>query len=421
MRPRALPVLLLLAAAPDFDPDLAALSWTTRPRREIVDALAARLLRGEAKGWTELAKEMPPLPAPPSRIPEDFEVGKLEVADPLAARVPADTAVALFESLKAAEDAVEGLSEFLPEALPDLCDDPPGGKRDALRRGIEMLLLPTIWRSNPGVRTGTRQIAVVAADPDLRWAPDIALVAEVDDASLVLFHRRSTLSWEDRGRRRLRVDGLDAVSDDGSVRSFFTLEGGVAIWATTRSLRDRVLAAAAGKAPTLLSPDPRAYALARRTFPAKEGGALLVVPDAFLDRVNAAESRARRAAALRCEAARLLLDARTSAGAKGAAAWKCPAGGTLMPARGEGSTCSVHGSNSCPTPAGDLPAAGRTSADAVDPRDDFARGLIPVAARWKSTPLEILAIDGKSPGPPPILDRSSPGPAAEGLRFVQVR
>jgi len=378
-------------AAPSFDPDLAALSWTTRPRREIVDALAARLLRGEAKGWTGPAKEAPDLPAPPTRIPKDFDPGKFDVADRLASRVPADTAAAFFDSLRSAEAAVDGLSKFLPEALPGLCGDPPGGKRDALRRAIDMLLLPTIWRSNPEAPTGTRQIAVVASDPDLRWAPDVALVAEVDDASLVRFHRQASFSWEDRGLRHLRVEGLDAVSDDGSVRSFFGLEGGVAVWSTTRSLRDRVLAAAAGRVPTLLAPDPRAYALARRTFPASEGGALLVVPDAFLARINGAGFRARRAAALRCEAARLLVDAGAQAGAKNPVAGACPAGGEIVPARDGGSRCSLHGSARFPTPAGDVPAAGSTAADGVSFADLFSTRRLPIAVRWRKVPLEILA------------------------------
>jgi hypothetical protein len=439
VRPRAIPLLLLVAAAPalagdappesdpflaalagksgpdavaapSFDPDLAAVSWTTRPRRDIVDALAARLLRGEAKGWFEPAKETPTLAAPPSRIPADFEAGKFEVVDRLAARVPADTAVAFFGSLREAEDAVDGLSKFLPEALPDLCGDPPGGKRDALRRAIEMLLLPTIWRSNPGVRTGTRQIAVVASDPDLRWAPDIALVAEVDDASLVRFYRQSTISWEDRGRRRYRVDGLDVVADDGSVRSFFALEGDVAVWATTKSLRDRIVAAAAGKAPTLLSPDPRAYALARRTFPAKEGGALLVVPDAFLARVNAGEFRARHAAALRCEAARLVRDAMSRA-AVPVPAWGIPTSlcETLhLYSMGRGSSrCDRHGTAACPVPASAVPDGPMVAADAAGltalgaASDPILDGSIPIALRLRLSRnrferLDVLVAPGKA-------------------------
>ncbi len=427
MTPRALPILLLLAAAPalagdagpaqdpfalallgksgpvdvarpPFDPDLAAVSWTTRPRREVVDALAARLLRGEADGWFAAAKEVP-LPAPPPRIPADFDAGKFEVSDRLAARIPADAAVAFFGSLSEAEDAVDQLAKFLPGTLPGLCDDSPGGTRDALRRAVDMLLLPTIWRSNPGVRTGTRQIAVVASDPDLRWAPDIALVAEVDDASLVRFHRQSSLSWEDRGLRRFRVDGLDVVADDGSVRSYFALEGGVAIWATTKSLRDRILAVGSGKAPTLLSPDPRAYALARKTFPAAQGGALLVIPDAFLARLQSRELRSRRAAALRCEAVRLLRGARSLAGStanpKDAKDLVCPAGGEIRMVPGSpGSSCSIHGSASFPTPLGDLPEgvpSGFTAAAlAAGGADVVLAGEIPVAVRWGGSPMEVL-------------------------------
>jgi hypothetical protein len=374
-------------AAPDFDPEAEAAAWTARPRREIVDALAARLLRGEAR-WDAPPSGAPPaLPDPPSRIPADFEPGRVEVADRLAARVPADAAAVFFGSLDAAETAVGELSAFLPRALPVLCGDPPDGTRDALRRAVEMLLLPTIWRSNPQVRRGIRQVALVVADPDPRWAPDLALVAEVDDASLVLFHRRSTLSWEDRGARRYRADGLDLVADDGSVRSHFALEGGVAVWSTTRSLRERILAAAAGRAASLATPPAAAYALARRTFPAAEGGALLVVPDAFLARANSADLRGRRLAALRCEAARLLLDARSlrKEGAEGGPALSCPSGGTLFPkAAAAGASCSIHGTAEFPAPLGGV--TGRCHL-AVSPSSDLiATGALPLAARWAPPP-----------------------------------
>jgi hypothetical protein len=388
-------------AAPSFDPDLEAVSWSLRPRREIVDALAARLLRGEAKGWSEPAKETPVLPAPPSRVPADFEPGKVEITDRLAAWVPADAAVVFLGSLGEAQDAVAALAKFLPEAFPGLCGDPPGGRRDALRRATEMLLLPTIWNSNPAARTGTRQVALVVSDPDVRWAPDIALLCEVDDATLVRSQRQATFSWEGRRPTGLRVEGLDAVSDDGSIRSFFALEGGIALWSTTRSLRERILAAGAGKAPALAAPPAKEYALARRTFPAAEGGALLLVPDAFLARVSAAKFRARRAAALRCEAVRLLLDAQTFATATepgaGMGRPECPVGGVLQSrAGGAGSSCGLHGVAGNAVPLGDLPSAATLECDATSMRadarpDDWIReGLVPAAIRWKAAPLEVL-------------------------------
>jgi hypothetical protein len=432
---RALPILLLLAAAPapagdagpesdpflaalagrsgpdavaapDFDPDTEALSWTLRPRREIVDALAARLLRGEVKSWSDPAGEGFAFLGPPSRFPADFEPGKLEVTDRLAARIPADAAAAFFGSLEEAEVAVDQLSGLLPRVFPELCGEPQGGKRNALQRAMAMLLLPTIWGSNPGARTGIRQVAVVVSDPDLRWAPDIAVLAEVDDADLVRFHRRSTLSWEDRGLRRMRVDGLDVVSDDGSVLSFFALEGGMAVWSTTRALRTRILETNFGRMPSLLSPPSAAYALARRTFPAKEGGALLVVPDGFLVRADAPEFRARRAQALRCEAARLLLDARILAGAKDpmndTVRLRCPSGGVFAPvANGTGSSCSVHGTVSSPVPLGDVPPVppGEVPALALSTGrgHPVGDGGLPLAARWNGSGFEVF-ISPKEPG-----------------------
>jgi len=392
-------------AAPDFDPDLEAVSWSLRPRREIVDALAARLLRGEAKGWSEPAQNLPALPALPSRIPADFDPAGVPVTDRLAAWVPADAAAVFFGSLKEAEDEVGGLAQFLPRAFPVLCGDPPGGRRDALRRAREMLLLPTIWGANPNVRTGTRQVALVVSDPDVRWAPEIAFLAEVDDASLVRFHRQASLRWEERGRGVLRVDGFDAVSDDGSVRSFFALEGGVAAWSTTKALRERIVAAGMGKAPSHFRPDPRAYALARRTFPAAEGGALLVVPDGFLARVNAPEFRVLRASAMRCEAARLLRDARALAGSGGLQGrgtdLRCPGGGSIVDvAKAAGASCSVHGTASAPVLHGDCDTGGPSYADRpglercrADP-DPLLRGAVPVAARTRTNQIEILVPAG---------------------------
>lgn len=383
-------------AAPSFDPDVEAVSWTTRPRREIVDALAARLLRGGAKGWFEPAKEGPAPPAPPSRFPEGFEAGEFKVADRLAARIPADAAAVFFDSLQEAETCVEELAKFLPRALPVPFGDAPGGRRDALALAVDRLLLPTIWRSNPNVRRGTRQAALLAADPDLRWAPEVALVVEVEDASLVRFHRMSTISWEDRGRRHLRVDGLDVVSDDGSVRSFFGLEGGIAVWSTGRAFRDRILAAAAGRAPTLLSPDPRAYALARATFPAADGGALLVIPDAFLERANSPAVRARRAAALRCDAVRMVAAARAlgRAGEPPGCRLECPSGGTISVSSGSHPvSCSIHGSALHRVPSGDLPDAGGTTAPAEG--DVVAGGAFPLAAHWGKGSREILVPPGR--------------------------
>ncbi len=387
-------------AAPSFDPDLEAVSWSLRPRREIVDGLAARLLRGEAKGWTEPAKEFPALPAPPSRIPADFDPGKVEVSDRLTAWVPGDAAAVLFGSLKEAGEAVEGLAKFLPDAFPRLCGDSLVGRRDALRRAVDQLLLPVIWNSNPGARTGTRQVALVVSDPDVRWAPDIALLCEVDDATLVRSHRQATFSWEGRRPIGLRVDGLDAVSDDGSVRSYFALEGGIALWSTTKSLRERILAAGSAKVVSLLRPDARAYAFARKAFPASEGGALLVVPDAFLARINAADLRARSAAALRCEATRLLLDAHSIAGSVSkmdTVGLSCPAGRTLSPrADDAGASCPIHGTPAFTTPLGDLPEVPVSRADAerlpvlVNSPDPILEGAVPVAMRWLGEPVEVV-------------------------------
>jgi len=401
-------------AAPSFDPDEAASFWTLRPRREIVDALAARLLRGEAKSW--FAKQAAvPVPAPiADRFPPGFEAGEFTVSDRLAARVPADAAAVFFGSLDEAETAVEELARFLPMALPAVFADAPGGRRDALDRAVAKLLVPTIWRSNPAVRRGTRQAALLAADPDLRWNPEIALVVEVDDASLVRFHRLSTLSFEDRGARRLRVDGLDAISDDGSVRSFFGLEGGIAVWSTGKSFRDRILAASAGKVPTLLSPDPRAYALARRTFPAADGGPLLVIPDGFLERANSASVRGRRAAALRCDAVRRVVGARalakTAAPLAAGVRLECPAGGGIQVAAASAEvSCAVHGSILHPVPIGDLPdgAGGLGGAGG----DLVVIAGIPVAGRWGGSSFDVLV----PPGAPGIglLGIVSPEPQKE--------
>ena len=389
-----------LVAAPEFDPDEEAVSWTSRPRRDTVDALAARWLRGEATGWSKRETEWPALAVPPSRVPVDLDPSGVPVTDRLAAWVPGDAAAVFFDSLQDAEAAVEGLAEFLPRAIPSFCDDSRGWRRDAIGRATNILLLPTIWGANPGVRTGTRQIALVVSDPDLRWAPDIALIAEVDDASLVRSHRQASLRWEERRAAVLRVEGLDAVSDDGAVRSYFGLESGIAVWSTTRTLRERVLAAGAFRESSLLRPDSRSYALARKTFPAAEGGALLVVPDAFLARASGAELRARRSAAIRCEALRMILDARSLSGSnvpyKDTHPPACPAGGTLRPVVGNaGSSCSLHGTAASPVPMGDVPAVAPASLQPL--HDVVESGAIPVAARWREKSLEVL-VPPEGPG-----------------------
>jgi hypothetical protein len=364
--------------APGFDPELAALSWGERPREEVIEALAARLVRGEARAWFEPAPDLPPLPDPPGSGAPAAEGPLPPVADRLASWVPADAAALFHGSLDEALTAGSGRAVLLRAAFGGgpRGDGPwyAGAVDDALGR----LLLPAIWRSNPGVRTGTRQAAVVLGDPGLERGLDLALAVEVDDATLVLSHRRATFAWEDRSPRRLLVEGLDARTEDGAVRSFFALEGGVAVWSTTRALRDRILAAGAGRIPSLLRPDPREYAAARRAFPASEGGLLAILPEGFAARANARASRAARAAALRCEAALLWIEARAAAGRDPPAA-SCPAGGTLAP--GRTASCSVHGTRAYPVPLGDLPAARPSRADGGIPEDALGRGELPRAAR----------------------------------------
>ena len=323
--------------------------------------------------------------APPARVPAEVDPAGVPRTDRLAAWVPADAAAVFFDSIAAAEKEIAGIAAALPGALPVLAPEKPteGG---ALGRATEMLLLPSIWRANPAVRTGTRQVALVVSDLDLGRAPDLALVVEVDDATLVRTQRAATFTWEDRTPRRLRVEGLDAWSDDGSVRSFFALEGGVAVWSTTRALRARVLAAGAASAPSLLRPDARAWALARTAFPAAEGGALLVVPDAMLARLDAAPVRGRRAASLRCAAAR----SQPGGGA-------CPSGGTIDPGGRGGASCSIHGTAAHPVPLGDLPEAAPPADGVVDPADPVASGAIPAAVQAAGGRLRALVPPG-APG-----------------------
>jgi len=388
-------------------------TWSLRSRREVVDSLALGLLQreymvhvagpsGRSVGATGLADPLA------RRIPGKEVPERVPVTDRLAFRVPGDAAAVFFPSLRSAEDTLEGLARFLPAVFPGVCADGPAGRRAALARAVEALLLPPVWRANPSVRTGTRQVALVVSDPDLRGAPDVALLFEVDDASLVLAHRRASFSWEGRAGRGLRVEGLDAVSDDGSIRSFFTLEGGLAIFATSRSLRDRVRGTATG-APTLLLPDGAAYETARSTFPPADVEALLVVPDAFLRRITSPEVLLPRADALRCEAARLLADAGSlreggdsDRALRGPPA--CPVDGRLDRRAGNtGTRCTVHGSAEFPVPLGDLPAPDPDTAayhramyHLLRPEDPLHRGGLPVAARWREDSLEILVPPGEA-------------------------
>jgi hypothetical protein len=365
-------------AEPGFDAAGEASAWTLRPRREIVDGLALRILRGEAVAID--ARE-----AGPGELVEPADApapAAAPLADPLAPWLPADAAAALFPSLDGARAAVDGLLHHLPRLLPRVAADPPWRRRDAFARASGSLLLPTLWGSNPYARTGLREVAVVAADPDLRGAPDVALVGIVEDASLVRAQRLATFSWEERGRRPLRVEGLDATAGDGSVRSFFALEGGVAIWATTRALRKRILDAGAGRAPSLATAPAADLRRARAAFPAAAGGALLVLPDAFVARIGRPEVRRARFDALLCEAERLLVDAGRPEGRA------CPSGGALRPAPGRGgASCGIHGTAAFPAPLADLAGAAVAAAAPGLPAD---RGPFPPAAHWEGATLSVL-------------------------------
>jgi hypothetical protein len=375
---------------PAIDADLAAVSWGTASREEI---FAAWLSPPAADGH-EVPEFDGSWSPPPPRGAAGLRAPPAPRSDPLLAWIPGDAAVVLFPSLPAALDAVDRLGRSLPALLPGLCGDGPWGARDALRRGMDRLLLPSAWGANPEAPTGVRSVALVVADPDLRGACEVALVAEVEDASLVLGRRRGTLSFESRGRERFRVEGLDARTDDGSVRSWFACEGGVAIWSASRDLRERVLAAGAGRAPSLCA-DPAASD-ARRAFPAAAGGALLVVPDGFVARAGSEALRLRREQSLFCAALMLDLDAWSLRETRAGANYRtvsCPSGGGAprWRVRDAGAFCPRHGSVANPEPLGDHgdAASGRLANDATLDRarqrlarapDAVAEGALPIAA-----------------------------------------
>jgi hypothetical protein len=277
----------------------------------------------------------------------------------LAAFVPADTAVAFFDSVDAADDACASMSGLLMTAFPDAFDARPDGDAALVARTIDRLGLPPIWRANPGVRTGLRRIAVVVDDVDLSGAAGVALLGEVDDLSLLLGHRRAGFRWEDGHRERFRVEGLDATTDDGSVRSHFAYESGIAVFSTSRALRERILALVRGT-PAGAAAAPRSMretgfpAAARGVFPKEEEDVLFLVPDAFLATAIAPHIALKRSRATRCMLERLRTDGAALRRAS-VPPVRCPEGGSISPRAGAaGASCTVHGCTAGPVPLSDV-------------------------------------------------------------------
>ncbi|MHC4821392.1 MAG: hypothetical protein ACYTDX_06700, partial [Planctomycetota bacterium] len=392
---------------PDGFTEADSIEWGHLPRRAMVAGLAALYLRGEltpVSAWKHASSfERPP------RVlrREDLIPGvarKMARAHPgeatprpalrlpaLASWVPKDAAVAFFASIDEAERCIASLAGLLDRHLPALVSERGRGDRAALERAVERLLLPTIWRANPGVPTGTGAVAIVISDPDLRGAPDVALLVQVTDLGRLVSQRRASFRWEST-RTRFRTDGLDARTDDGSVRSFFGVDGGIAVFSTTKSLRRRIIDA--GRSGGLPGAVDGLRLVAAQLVGDRADAAILYVPEGFLAAVDSLSLRARRMASLRCEAMRLLVDGRNLTGCEDVfrvpgGRLECPTGGKfhVVPSR-TGSTCSIHGSALHPVPLGDVDESGLHDLhyERLLEQLDLVPGGIPAVACWFERP-----------------------------------
>lgn len=162
----------------------------------------------------------------------------------LAAWAPADCIYVRFRSVESAYRAVHQLDAVLGRVLAR------GG--DARELGtskltLHDLLLPTIWRTNPGAERGVGELAVVLAPPFRRGRLRVALVMRVVDPELHYMQTEAGLHQEsqedhlwrpegdpfpelrDRRNHRERLLDVEVVATDGSLlRHVLTAERRVA-------------------------------------------------------------------------------------------------------------------------------------------------------------------------------------------------
>ncbi len=244
----------------------------------IADGLAALAAGGgELAAFGALARDVAdgPRPAPsPPRSPTGEPGTPLEhPADaPLLDRVPADCVAVRFRSVEAAYRLV-GLCDDFVAQLAARADTggAPGSAWSAgtVRMTLHDLLLPTIWRTNPGGVKGVSECALVVAPPFRRGRLRAALLLRIRDPELHSMETRAALGLEATPDHLWRPDA-DPFPTRRERRNLRRVVGDVEVVATDPELFARLLtepgrgADAVASATAPLPPDPgpqRAFTL----------------------------------------------------------------------------------------------------------------------------------------------------------------
>ncbi len=153
---------------------------------------------------------------------------------PLSAWAPRQFAFARFRSVEAGFRLAGTFDEFIGHVLAG-----HGDARDAatLRLTLFHLLLPTIWRTNPGVSKGVSEMALVVAPPYSRGPLAAAVLLRIEDPDRHAMHTKAGVAIESKPDHQWRPE-RDPFPMERVRRSVRRIIGDVEIVATDAALLD---------------------------------------------------------------------------------------------------------------------------------------------------------------------------------------
>ncbi len=218
-------------------------------RERVRDAAAAADLSGMGGDVAEafaaavhaaLAAPAPPVPSlpPPRAAPPQRRDAAFPAGTPLMAWAPPGTIVVHFRSVAAAYRFTD-LADRLGGAVAAARGD--GRDHGTLRLTLHHLLLPSIWKANPGGRKGVSECALIVAPPLRRGVLRAALVLRIVDPVLHDHETRAGVALETSAGHRRRPAG-DPFPEERVRTAVRAVAGDCEVVATDAALLERVLA-----------------------------------------------------------------------------------------------------------------------------------------------------------------------------------
>jgi hypothetical protein len=186
------------------------------------------------------AEPAPPVPEPraPRAEPASRRDPPLPAGAPLIAWAPGDCLVVRFRSVEAGFRFGD-----LADRLALKCADPLGAARDhgTLRLTLHHLLLPSIWKANPGGPKGVRECALIVPPPFRPGAMRAAVVLRIVDETLHDQETQAGVALEARPDHLWRPDG-DPFPEERVRTAVRAIAGDVEVVATDAELLEAILA-----------------------------------------------------------------------------------------------------------------------------------------------------------------------------------